>query len=109
MSVGQYTKRYNVVKAVTTNDGSGGQVETWSTTVATIWARVRAVSSREQAQAGAVQLLGTYQVLTHYSPAITTERRLVPKGWTGPTLEILGARDPDGSQKDLWLDCAEVI
>lgn len=108
MSVGQYTQRYTVQAPTATDDGSGGQSVVWRTVV-TIWARVRAVSSREQAQAGALQVLGTYQVLTHYSSALATTQRLVPKGWTGPTLEILGVRDPDGGRKDLWIDAAEVI
>lgn len=109
MSVGQYTKRYTVKRPVTTDDGAGGQQEGTPVTVATIWARVRAVSNRELAQAQAVQTLGTYQVSTHYSGDLATTQRLVPKGWTGPTLEIIGLRDPDGRQRELWLDCVEAI
>lgn len=108
MSVGQYTKHFTVQRPLSADDGSGGQTVSWAT-VTTIWARLRAVSHRELAQAGAVQVMGTYQAVTHYTAALATTQRLVPKGWTGPTLEILGVRDPDGSQRDLWLDCAEVI
>lgn len=109
MSVGQYTRRYTVKRPVTTDDGSGGQQEGTPVTVATIWASVRAVSNRELAQAQAVQTLGTYQVTTHFSTALATTQRLVPKGWTGPTLEIIGLRDPDNARRELWLDCVEAI
>jgi SPP1 family predicted phage head-tail adaptor len=108
VSLGQYTKRYLVQAPTATDDNAGGQTVTWGT-VLTIWASVRSVSSREQAQAGGLQVIGTHRVATHYADAITPTTRLVPKGWTGPTLEVLGVRDFDGSQRELWLDCAEVI
>jgi SPP1 family predicted phage head-tail adaptor len=109
VSLGQYTQRYEVTRAVTADDGSGGQtVSSWAV-VTTIWARLRAVSSREQAQAGAVQAVGTYQLMTHYTSAITSAHRLVPKGWTGATLEIVGVRDPDGHRRDLWIDAVEAV
>lgn len=109
MSVGQYTKRYTVKRPVTEGDGGGGKRDLTPVTVATIWASQRAVSSRELAQAGAVQTLGTYQLSTHYTGDLATTQRLVPKGWTGPTLEIIGLRDPDGRRRVLWLDCVEAI
>jgi SPP1 family predicted phage head-tail adaptor len=108
VSVGQYRKLFTVQAPVTTDDGSGGQSVTWSA-VRTVWANVEALSMREQAQAGALQVLASRRVITHYSGAIQTTHRLVPKGWTGTTLEVLGVSDPDGQSRELWLDCAEVI
>ena len=108
MSVGQYRRRFLLQKPVTADDGSGGQTVTWQTLL-TLWGALEAISTREQAQAGAVQVVATRRVVTHYSSAITTAHRLVPKGWTGSTLEVLGVQDPDGQSRELWLDCAEVI
>jgi len=108
MSVGQYRRSFTVQTPVTTDDGSGGQTVTWRAML-TIWAHVEAVSAREQAQAGALQTLATRRVMTHYTSLVQATHRLVPKGWTGATLEVLGVQDPTGQGREVWLDCAEVI
>lgn len=108
MAVGQYQKRFYLKRPVTSDDGSGGQTVTWQTLL-TLWASVQSIAAREQAQAGSLQVLATRRVVTHYSSQIAATHRLVPKGWTGSTLEVLGVQDPDGQSRELWLDCAEVI
>lgn len=109
MSVGQYTKLWTLQRPVTAADDAGGQDVTSYATVRMVWGRLQSVSAREQAQAGAVQTVATHRVTTHYTRDIVTTQRLAPKGWVGATLEILGVRDPDGAERELELDCAEVI
>jgi SPP1 family predicted phage head-tail adaptor len=110
VSIGQFTRRFTVQEPVTADDNAGGQAVSTPRVVAVIWGRLRTLSVREQSQAGALQTLATHRVETHYSSVLASTQRLVPKGWTGPTLEILGVQDPDaGARRELWLDCAEAI
>lgn len=109
MSVGQFTKLWTLQRPVTTADDAGGQAVSSYAKVQMVWGRLQSISAREQAQAGALQTVATHRVTTHYSSAIATTQRLTPKGWTGATLEILGVRDPTGAERELELDCAEVV
>lgn len=109
MSVGQFTKLWTLQRPVTVADDAGGQSVTSYARVRMVWGRLQSIGAREQAQAGAVQTVATHRVTTHYGTDIVTTQRLTPKGWTGATLEILGIRDPDGTERELELDCAEVI
>ncbi len=93
---------------VTTNDGEGGQTVTW-TDGPQLWANVLPISAREQSLAGAVQSLATYRVELNYDTRITGERRFKRLAPTGPELQILGVRDPDGRQRWMDVDCAEVV
>lgn len=90
------------------DDGEGGQTVTW-TSLGTVWGQVLPISSREAAQAGAVQLLATHRVLVHYHTRFTARQRLDRVDPTGTQLEVIGLRDPDGYQRYLELECAEVV
>jgi SPP1 family predicted phage head-tail adaptor len=93
---------------ITVDDGAGGQDVTW-TNGPKLWADIRPVSAREQAIAGAVQTIATHRLMTHYDERITGLRRLERIAPTGPNLQILGVRDPDGKQWRMEVDCAEVV
>ena len=108
MSVGTFRHYLRVRIPTTTDDGEGGQSVTWRNG-AGIWADVRPVSAREQAIAGAVQSIASHRVFTHYDSRITVERRLARVAPEGTELQIVGVRDPDGKQRDLEIDCAEVV
>ena len=67
------------------------------------------MTAREQAIASAIQVVGTHVVSLPYEAAITTECRLARVQPEGTTLQILGVRDPDGRQRDMELDCSELV
>ncbi len=108
MSAGQYRHSLAIRIPVTTDDGEGGQSIVW-TDGPQIWGNVLPISAREQSLAGAVQTLASYRVETHYDTRITGERRFKRLAPTGPELQILGVRDPDGKQRLMDVDCAEVV
>ena len=108
MSVGTFRHYLRVRIPTIADDGEGGQSVTWRNG-AGIWADVRPVSAREQAIAGAVQSIASHRVFTHYDARITVERRLARVSPVGAELQIVGVRDPDGKQRDLEIDCAEVV
>jgi SPP1 family predicted phage head-tail adaptor len=108
MSAGQLRHSVSLRIPVTTDDGEGGQSTTWSDGPQ-IWADVQPISAREQSLAGAIQTLATHRVMTYFDDRITGERRLKRLAPTGPELQILGVRDPDGKQRWMELDCSEVV
>ena len=91
------------------DDGEGGQSVNWSTDGPYVWADIQPISAREQALAGAIQTIATHRLSMTYDTRVTGERRLARIAPTGPELQILGVRDPDGRQRDLEVDCAEVV
>jgi SPP1 family predicted phage head-tail adaptor len=108
MSAGQYRHSLGLRIPVTTDDGEGGQATTW-TDGPQLWADVQPISAREQSLAGAVQTIASHRVSTYYDTRITGERRFKRLAPTGPELQILGVRDPDGRQRWMDVDCAEVV
>jgi hypothetical protein len=44
-----------------------------------------------------------------YDARVTGDKRLARIAPTGPELQILGVRDLDGRQRELEVDCAEVV
>ena len=98
-----------ILTPTVSDDGRGGQTVTFPTTGPWVKAFVRSASSREQAAAGALQTVATHIVQTHYDPRLTADKRLRRVGPALPMLEIIGARDEDGDQRYITLDCAEVI
>lgn len=109
MSAGTMRDALQILTPTTSNDGRGGQTTTWPTSGVPVWGAVRAATSREQASAGALQTVATHMVLVHFDTRITADKRLKRVGWPGPTLEIVGLRDPDGHRMYMELACAEVI
>ena len=83
---------------------------TWST-LATVWAAVRAGSAGESEQAEAVHSSVGYEVEVHYRADVLPTMRLQ---WTpfshgsAKTLQINGVRIAPGRPERLLLDCAEV-
>ncbi len=93
---------------VPVDDGEGGQTVTWRDGPG-IWADIQPVSAREQAVAGAVQIIASHRVTTHYDSCLTVERRIARVSPTGPELQILGIRDLGGRQRVMEVDCTEVV
>ena len=91
-----------------TDDGEGGQTVTWKNGPG-LWADIRPVSAREQAIAGAVQSIASHRLFMHYDTRITIDRRIARVSPAGSELQILGIRDPTGRQREIEVDCAEVV
>ena len=105
---GKYRQQFIVLTETTTDDGEGGHEVEW-TPGALIWGEKIPYTAREQALAGALQNVVTYQVYTHYLLGLTTENRLRQSYPVGPDLQIVSLRDPDQKMKHMELECTEAI
>lgn len=95
------------VKALTpTEDDRGGQSEDYSTTTATVWAKVSQESGSEGEGGQQVHHTGRYMVTIRYRSDVDPTSRIT---WGSRTLRITGIRDPDdGRKRFLELTCEEV-
>ena len=108
MSAGRMRDYVRLRIPTTVDDGEGGQTVVW-TNGPYLWADTQAISAREQALAGAIQTIATHRLMMNFDDRITGERRLARIAPAGTELQILGIRDPDGLQRDLEVDCSEVV
>ena len=104
------SERVTIQQNTVTTDDQGGRSSSWGT-LATVWASVRSLSSREAVQARAGASRGTYEGVVRYRTDVTASMRLswVPSWSSGTparTLEIHGVR-PDRVTQTIALDCAE--
>ena len=105
---GKYRQQFVVLTETTSDDGEGGQEVDWVPGTV-IWGEKRPYTSREQALAGALQNVVTYQVYTHFLAGLTSKNRLRQSYPEGPDLQIVSVRDPDQRSKHLELECTESI
>ena len=104
------TERITIQTSSVVADDQGGRATTWST-LATVWAAVRALSGREAIQARAVASEVNYEVVVRYRSDLTAKLRIawVPS-WSSGTasrpLEVHAVR-PDRVTQTIALDCAE--
>lgn len=102
MKAGDLTERVTVERAVTTDDGAGGQTVDWQPVPPNLWAKVRPVKGRETEDMGRRATVETYLIVIRYGPSVTTLDRLV---WSGKQLNIRAAQDRDGDRRWLTLEC----
>lgn len=97
-SAGDLREQVEIQQQIETPDGAGGRAVSWLT-VATVWAQVRAVSGREQIEAGALSNVQAWRVRIRWRSGIGITNRLV---YRGTYLNVRSASDPD--QRRQWLD-----
>lgn len=79
-------------------DGFGGYTETWAT-FATVWAEVKAVSSRERFFSGKLELNITHKITIRYLAGVEGDMRI---SFDSRIFKIIGARDPE--ERKAWLE-----
>jgi SPP1 family predicted phage head-tail adaptor len=107
--VGQLRDRVVIQSKTPSSDTQGGRAVSWGT-LATVWARVQALTAAEQMAAQAVSSRVRYEVEIQYRTDVTPAMRLswTPYLGSAKTVEILGVRVKDGKPERLVLDCGEV-
>jgi SPP1 family predicted phage head-tail adaptor len=85
-------------------DTQGGAEFTW-TTVATAWAAVEPLSSREQYWQSQLQTLGTHKVTLRYTALVTSRSRIL---FGTRTFEITSKVNTEERGEELVLVCVEV-
>jgi SPP1 family predicted phage head-tail adaptor len=71
---------------------SGETTMSWDTTVATVWASVSGLSSRDILQAQQANVIATHRIRIRYRPDVTHTNRLA---WRGRTMEIAAVVERD--------------
>lgn len=79
MNPGELNKRVTFQRRVAGADTAGQPLETWEL-VATLWARIRPLSSRELVAANAAQSERTHEITIRYRTGMTAAMRAVCAG-----------------------------
>lgn len=88
-----------------TTDPVDEELKIWST-FATPWVKKAHQSSREFFAAQKINAETTDLFIARYRSGVTTKMRFV---CDGKTYDIMGADDPDGTHRELYLLCREVV
>jgi len=85
IDIGKYTERVTILSPTESRSFSGESVMSWGTTVATVWAQVERLSSRDILQAQQANVIATHRVRIRYRDDVTHLHRIV---WRGRTMEL---------------------
>ena len=108
----ELSERVVIQENTITSDNQGGRASSWGT-LATVWAHVRAATTREALQARSVTSETQYVVTVRYRTDVTAKNRLQwtpswSSGTAAKTLQIQGVR-PLRLSQTLQLDCGERV
>lgn len=92
MIIGQMRERVAIKSQTEVRSPSGETTLSWSTTVATVWASVTGLSSRDILQAQQANVIATHRIRIRYRPDVTHTNRLE---WRGRTMEIASVVERD--------------
>ena len=108
----EFSERITLQVNTVSSDNQGGRSSSWGT-LATVWAHVRAATTREELQARSVTSETQYVVTIRYRTDVTAKNRLLwtpswSSGTAAKTLQIQGVR-PLRLSQTLQLDCGERV
>lgn len=92
MIIGQMRERVAIKSQTEVRSPSGETTLSWDTTVATVWASVTGLSSRDILQAQQANVIATHRIRIRYRPDVTHTNRLM---WRGRTMEIASVVERD--------------
>lgn len=105
MNAQELRQSLTIEQYTATRDTYGGEVQTW-TTFATVRARKVHQTSREFFAAQKTNAEITDMFICRYRSGVTAKMRAIHGS---KTYDIMGADDPDGKGRDLYLLCKEVV
>lgn len=101
-NIGTLDRFVTLERAVTSSDGQGGRVTTW-TTVAQFWAQLTPLAAREAVQGMAMRATLTHRVRCWFREDVREADRLT---YDGRRFEVIGQREI-GLRAGLELDVVE--
>lgn len=106
MQTGKLRHRVQIQQQSTAQDGYNEPIVTWAP-LASIWAEIRPLSTRERLMAAAdqVQAKADHAIIIRFREDIGVMQRIV---YGARIFDIEGVVDPDGRRHRLRLDCSEV-
>jgi SPP1 family predicted phage head-tail adaptor len=92
MIIGSMRDRVTIKSQTEARSPSGETTFNWDTTVATVWASVNGLSSRDILQAQQANVIATHRIRIRYRADVTHLNRLI---WRGRTMEIAAVVERD--------------
>jgi SPP1 family predicted phage head-tail adaptor len=102
--IGRLSERVTIQAPAERRGFSGEATLSWDTTVATVWADVGGLSSRDLLQAQQANVIATHRIRIRYRADVTHLHRIV---WRGRTMEIASVVDR-GDREHLEILAREV-
>ena len=101
--IGDLRHRITLETLSRVSDGQGGFTETWST-LATVWAFIKPISSRERLFAESIGYQRSHEVIIRHRTDVTQEMRFT---YDSRVFQIKGVKRPDERKAYLILDAEE--
>jgi len=95
IDIGKYNERVTIKSPTEVRSRSGETTLNWDTTLATVWANVEGLSSRDILQAQQANVIATHRIRMRHRSDVTHEHRIV---WRGVTMEIASVTDRNNRQ-----------
>lgn len=90
IDIGKMRERVTIKAPTEVRSRSGETTLNWDTTVATVWASVEGLSSRDIIQAQQANVVASHRIRIRHRTDVTHEHRVV---WRGVTMEIASVTD----------------
>ena len=103
--LGTLTDRIVLKRKITTDEDEGGETVAYST-LATVWARVRSLGTRQSLESDARGQSVSHSVVMRFRQDLKAGDRIV---YRGHDLEVLGTADLNGRRAYLSCQCAERV
>lgn len=95
IDIGRMSKRVTIKAPQEVRSRSGETTMNWDTTVATVWASVDGLSSRDILQAQQANVIATHKIRIRKRDDVTHLHRIV---WRGRTMEIASVTERSGME-----------
>lgn len=105
MKIAELQERVAIKSLSSTADGKGGFTEAFTSTLATVWAKIKTARADERIQGMAQEHVRNYDVTIRYLSTVTPRMRLVLDD--ARVLKIDGIKDPDLRRRWMQLSCTE--
>lgn len=92
MIIGRMRERVTIKSQTESRSPSGETTFSWDATVATVWASVDGLSSRDILQAQQANVIATHRIRIRYRSDVSHTNRLL---WRGRTMEIASVVERD--------------
>lgn len=98
IDIGKFSDRVTIKSPREVRSRSGETTLAWDTTVATVWASVDGLSSRDIMQAQQANVVATHRIRIRRRSDVTHTHRVV---WKGRTMEIASVTDRPGEMTEI--------
>jgi len=93
VNIGKMNERVQIKAPAEVRSPSGETTLNWDTTVATVWASVDGLSSRDILQAQQANVMATHRIRIRHRDDVLHTHRLI---WRGKTMEIASVTNREG-------------